>query len=63
MVPKETEESHVFETKNLCVNAGFVGNENDQTTKATNREKEDTQVSKRDTTKDRSKSIEKYFPT
>lgn len=48
MVPKETEESHVFETKILCVNASFARKEGEQPAEVVKKEKEDMGVSKRD---------------
>lgn len=68
MVPKETTESHVSETKCLCVNANFTGQEDEQPAKVVKKEKEDARVSQKDTEEDVNQNVateedEKDFPT
>lgn len=62
MVLEETKDSHIFETKNLCVNVGVVGQEDEYPTKVVKKEEADARVSQRNTNKDRNQSNEESFP-
>ena len=57
MVPKEIAESHDFETKYMCVQVGYIGQEDEQPIEVVKKEEEDERVSRREIEEDKNQNI------